>query len=313
MTKLLTKIILAVISLFMIALPAGAQDALDPSTSQILKIDPDHFHGSAILITDAAQACWSPDSRHLAYTDMPEGMDLCGGIMTLKLGHATATRLTNAGKDPVWSPDGEWIAYVVEEREREKGAGPTTDSESVWVIQADGAGDPFKAAMGGYPSWMPDSKTLVFHDYNTKKVCMAKAEPGAKVKELFKLDFHLPRISTDGREIVSEVREEDVMNLRIFDLEGKALRNLINAAGICGWAPHSSWLIYGGWSQENGFGLHAVKDSFDDPPLLILPGSWNRASVSPDGRFLTFDTMTPGELDVHIADFSAIKEKFGIE
>ncbi|MBN2329581.1 MAG: PD40 domain-containing protein [Candidatus Omnitrophica bacterium] len=312
MKKLLAKISMVVISLIMIASLAGAQDAPDPSTSEILKFDPDHFYGSALLITDAAQACWNPDNQHLAYTDMPEGIDLCGGIMVLKLGDSTAKRLTNVGKDPIWSPDGRWIAYVVEEREREKGAGPTTESESVWIIKADGAGDPFKAAMGGYPSWMPDSETLVFHDYNTKKVCMAKAEPNADVKECFDLDFHLPRVSDDGRELVSEVREEDVMNLRIFDLEGNVLRNLINAAGMCSWIPNSSWLIYGGWSQENGFGLHAVKDAFDEPPLLIKSGSWNRASVSPDGRFLTFDTMTPGELDIYIANFNEIKEKLGI-
>jgi len=66
------------------------------------------------------------------------------------------TRLTGMAYDPVWAPDGSWIAFVSTEN----------TSDDIWVIRADGSEQ--KALINNdwewdkHPSWSADSKRLAY-------------------------------------------------------------------------------------------------------------------------------------------------------
>ena len=66
------------------------------------------------------------------------------------------TRLTGMAYDPVWAPDGSWIAFVRNENE----------SDDIWVIRPDSSEQ--KALMRNdwewdkHPSWSPDSQRIAF-------------------------------------------------------------------------------------------------------------------------------------------------------
>lgn len=66
------------------------------------------------------------------------------------------TRLTGIAYDPVWAPDGSWIAFVTQE----------DGSDDVWVIRPDSSGQHSLVRntweWDKHPSWSPDSTQLAF-------------------------------------------------------------------------------------------------------------------------------------------------------
>jgi tricorn protease len=62
-------------------------------------------------------------------------------------------------RDPAWSPDGKWIAYLSDQ----------SGEYEIWVVGSDGATPPRQVTSGGgtfrfAPRWSPDSKKLAFAD-----------------------------------------------------------------------------------------------------------------------------------------------------
>ncbi|MGD9049234.1 MAG: DPP IV N-terminal domain-containing protein [Anaerolineae bacterium] len=76
-----------------------------------------------------------------------------GDFYTINVDGTGLQRITD-GTDPVWSPDGQQIAFT---RFR--------DPRGVWVVDADGTGERllFDWHQAAYPSWSPDGTEIVFH------------------------------------------------------------------------------------------------------------------------------------------------------
>jgi Tol biopolymer transport system component len=101
---------------------------------------------------------FSPDGRQLAF-DVDDGKQLDVWVQDLASGQLL--RLTfDAGDDsgPVWSPDGQWIAF----------ASTRHGSANLYRVRADGVGQPERlteSANGQSPtSWHPAGKVLAFEE-----------------------------------------------------------------------------------------------------------------------------------------------------
>ncbi len=97
---------------------------------------------------------WSPDGTHLVHVRRLPRDGQSDLFVMDTTGHA-AVRLTTDGNEdrgPVWSPDGQWIAWSI---------GTFPPSNELWLMKPDGTGA-HMLAYGGDPSWSPDSRQLVY-------------------------------------------------------------------------------------------------------------------------------------------------------
>ncbi|MBK8987988.1 MAG: PD40 domain-containing protein [Chloroflexi bacterium] len=123
-------------------------------------------------------AAWSPDSASLLVSEMlimDERFNV--HLFSANLADADLTNLSGVEMDtndglPVFSPNGEWIAFG-----RKKPRAPM--GKQLWLMRADGSGATAVTANSevhyGQPAWSPDGAAIVMQGYYL-------AEPGAEPK-----------------------------------------------------------------------------------------------------------------------------------
>jgi len=111
---------------------------------------------------------FSPDAQHVAFSSFREP-----GIYRVPVLGGPIRRLTDFGAQPVWSPDGKWIAF---RSEASASLSPWDfywpAESSLWLVAADG-GDPRqitgadqpKGRGQSFPSWSPDGREVRFVNY----------------------------------------------------------------------------------------------------------------------------------------------------
>lgn len=132
----------------------GRIHVMHPDGSDKMAVSPERHR--------AAQPAWSPDGHYVAYVHDPRCNDCAGdGELFVVDGHstgATPARLTDNDVhdvNPVWSPDGERIAFV---RARD-------DGSDVFTMAADGSDVQRVTDLDGYafvPRWSPDGTEIAF-------------------------------------------------------------------------------------------------------------------------------------------------------
>jgi Tol biopolymer transport system component len=245
--------------------------------------------------TDTSSPRLSPDGKRLVYQTGS------GSIWIYDMVRGTAAPLTlgaSGGMWPVWSPDGQRIAYT-----HPYSSGTAAGNRTYWR-PANGTGDeePLTPGrtLGQYPtSWSPDGKFLVFYELSEKHgVCCeimtvetrAGAPPGDP-KPLVGKDVDKPFmdgvVSPDGRWLAYASAESGSFQIYVAPFPGPGGRWQISTAGGIEprWSKSSHELFY-----LSGPDLL----SLNKPQLVAVPYSVEQNTFLPgkpvvlfEGNFLT--------------------------
>ena len=129
--------------------------------------------GGALVVADAATGAVRQfdapgEGRLINVTPSPDGRRVAfevvgGNLYTVGLGGADVVDL-GPGHRPTWSPDGQWVAFMVIEDD-----GETFTAADLWAARADGSGrtrltqTPDRLEMN--PAWSPDGGWIAYDDY----------------------------------------------------------------------------------------------------------------------------------------------------
>jgi len=231
----------------------------------------------------------SPDGQRLAWDD---GSD----IWVYEARRDAMTRLTfGGGANPVWSPDGRYIAFL--------GAG------GIWWVRADGAGKPQPLIQGRnllLPSaFMPDGKRLAYFelkpgtalDIETATIESDGAGLRAGKPEIFlqtPADERMPAFSPDGRWLAYESNESGKYEVyvRAFpDGGGKWL--ISNAGGMLPvWSGNGHELFFRGGDDRIMVAAYVAKsDSF----IPDKPRVWSDRRPANLGLIANYDVAPDGK------------------
>ncbi|MBI2845764.1 MAG: PD40 domain-containing protein, partial [Chloroflexi bacterium] len=262
------------------------------------------FFGLSILLV--ACAAPTPAAGHppqIAYV----GND--GLIYVLNLESRAIRAMSGEGNfafaDPVWSPDGEYLAFVT-------GGDPWAEGNEIWVAAADGSWSK-KLADGYAPEWAPDGRLLFISNFQmseegaAQSISLVDVESGAAqelVSQLWQGGFwplEEARYSADGEWLAIYANgleaEGSLFVLPAAGGEPFQIAQFVYEAGNYAWSPQGHLLALRDSGQPfRGDG---------EPSLLVLDPEEGRSPFdlrdgyfwprwSPDGERLTFFQIQDG-------------------
>ena len=259
------------------------------------------------------QSSWSPDGKQLAYGRTDQYAWRAGplaagrpaiygssGIEILDLETGKTRLVVSSGKDPAWSPDGRYIAFVREPY------GRRDYKEEVWLISIEG-GEPRRLALGGWPIWASDSTRLFFHSREQNVLCCVRVDdPNAEPEKIMSCPGLFPGISPDEKYVAYAVGNE----LRIVEIAtdmevGKWIAPGPENGMILRWSPDGKEILVAGFHYSNlglwSFDVERKKawQLFETPAMSAnLPSDRSKISVqlrSPIGELwlATLDPQIP--------------------
>lgn len=242
---------------------------------------------------------WSPDGKKLAYgrseryawidaglPSKPEAFSAATGIEILDLDTGQSRLLVYSGKDPAWSPDGRYIAFV------RLPACFLFLKEELWIIPLSG-GEPRRLTTGGFPFWSPDSKTIFFRRMQDACVYSIRIDDlEAQPQRVFPFPSSLPSISPDAKHVAFGCGSD----FRIAEIASGAVVN--------GWfspIPEVWSGLHGDWSADgteiaicSTSGVWVFNPQ-DGDARCVFPEYVNVARWSPDRSRLAICLPPPKE------------------
>ncbi|MFL6293397.1 MAG: LpqB family beta-propeller domain-containing protein [Thermoanaerobaculia bacterium] len=272
---------------------------------------------------DDQEPAVSPDGKKIAFRSEREG----GGLFVMGATGESAVRLTEGGHDPAWSPDGEWLVYategIVDPRRRSIGS-------ELWRVRvADGARERIPVEGDAVqPSWSPDGKRIAYWGLvsgtGTRLMWtmpVAGGEPVA-VTDGKSIDWN-PVWSPDGAYLyfVSDrSRSMTLWRVPIDQRSGKVRgepEDLTTPAAWSGFLSISrdgtqiAYATRDGRANLERIAFDPVQTRVTGVPAPVTQGSRfvRSADMSPDGKWIVYDTSLPQEdLYVVSADGAQLRQ-----
>jgi len=258
-----------------------------------------------VIVSDSTgrpfQPALSPDGTRIAFGIPVNGR---GAIHVANADGTNAVRITNGvwDRNPVWSPDGRWIAYVGE-----------APSFEIYVVASEGGevrqltSGPARDETAG---WLPDGTGVVFYRYGAGDVQTLVAPlDGSPIHPIVPPPGgnQFVAVSPDGTKAAFDLHRGTSANGTIWvqDMAGGAARQLTTegletAFTARMWSPDSRSLLF--LSRRTGttdiwvadVETGALRQLTNDVRNDFTPG-W-----SPDGRWVVFLSDRGGQRDVWI-------------
>ena len=260
------------------------------------------------LLTDCFSGCWSPDGTRIAFSMGVQGYS---GVAVYDLKSQETDLLIVPGKDPKWSPDSQYIAFVRDcevlrlseftsaERRFQHRA---REEEEVWVMNEDGTEPRRLARSGGWPSWSSDSRCVYYHCRMDNMLYSISIEDNkAEPTPVLACSSSLPSVSPNEN-YVAYVQDGA---LRITDLVTKST---ISEWALCmpmwggNWSPDEREFAFGGTSQyvEARAGLW-IYDVDKKEARQVLTGQIISANWSCDKKKMLL-SLGPPYFEIWLAD-----------
>jgi Tol biopolymer transport system component len=263
------------------------------------------------LITDGWSASWSPDGAKLAYT---KGVIGVSGIAVYDLRSQQTELLFVPGKDPVYSPDGQYIAFVRDRQILPLGRLATSWEQPInfwehvqpkergelWLMNADGS-KPRRLARGQWFHWSPDSKSLFYHSVSEQMLYSIPVnDAAASPTPVSSWSTSPPTLSLDGEYMAyAEGNLLTILDLSSRQIVDQWLAPM--AIEVKSWAPNGPQLHMPAWDGNIGVAGLWIYDFEQNDVTKILSARIGKAGWSPDKKKLA---MSLGEplYDIWIVD-----------
>lgn len=269
---------------------------------------------SVVLAVRDRYPDWSPDGKRIVFDSTRTGAQ---EIFILDVDDPTPkqlTRLDRSSSTPVFSPDGDWIAFASSE---EGGPGAIyvmrsdgSDLRQVTEPPQEGTSEEKPTFNDGHPKWAPDGESLVFNrdvDEINAEVFETHLD-GTGLKRLtHKPDWDtFPSISPDGRYLLwrgvtpEGGQSESGRNSEVFiaNRDGSDPRNITNDPAFDGypaWLPGGEGVVFAsnrGGDSRFDFNLYVMRPDGSQVTRLTetLPGvSQVRPAVAQNGLTVAFN------------------------
>ena len=227
---------------------------------------------------------WSPDGSRLAflssdkflnnrgiYTMAADGSDLQPVVKFLDFGNSLGFRVSNKTLPPVFSPDGNHMAFVVEN--------PGEYEKVMYVVEPGGSGLTRLEGNMGLPAWSPDGRRIAF----------VIGSPSSTVARLYTAETN----GSDPREIFEFPKEESswtdsiswspdssaiLFGPYVVETDGSSMKRLASPGYRASWSSDGSRIaVYAGSSTE--VVLYTVARDGSDGRVLV--------DKAEDGRLVT--------------------------
>lgn len=181
-------------------------------------------------------------------------MDIRGEIVNIPADEGVSYQLTQSSssheKNPVWSPDGKWIAFFSDK----------SGEEELYLIDPKGNGDWKQITTNGMqfrtnPVWSPDSKHIIFHDKSMR--------------------LNLVDIKTGKVKVIAQSAYDDAWER--WGIQDYA------------WSPDSKWIAYSKMEQSmyESIFLYNLNSKKTFRVTENMTQDWS-PSFSPNGQYLYF-------------------------